>query len=275
MIVAGSTMRGEEAAVLRAFARIKATTPGALADPRAAPARAVRRSRAARARRGFVTARRSELPIDAEPRADVVVLDTSASWRSSIRSRPRCSSAAAWPTTAATTSSSRRSSASRSCSVRTCRTSRRSPTRFVANGAAIQVQSERELDEALLDAGHRSGAPRAARRGGARAGRSQPRREGQDARRDRRAAAAGRRGRRRRPSLPTGALIRDVLSSVYGAAAAWRRRWYARDPSRRQRRSTRPVISVGNLRVGGSGKTPVVAHIARLLLDAAASGRRS
>jgi tetraacyldisaccharide 4'-kinase len=29
---------------------------------------------------------------------------------------------------------------------------------------------------------------------------------------------------------------------------------------------TRPVISVGNLRTGGSGKTPVVEHIARLLL---------
>lgn len=30
----------------------------------------------------------------------------------------------------------------------------------------------------------------------------------------------------------------------------------------------RPVISVGNLRVGGSGKTPIVLHIARMLVDA-------
>ena len=29
-----------------------------------------------------------------------------------------------------------------------------------------------------------------------------------------------------------------------------------------------PVVSVGNLRVGGSGKTPLVAHLARLLVDA-------
>jgi len=58
----------------------------------------------------------------------------------------------------------------------------------------------------------------------------------------------------------------DALSAVYGAAAAWRRRWYARDPSRRHR-LLRPVVSVGNLRVGGSGKTPIVEYIARLLRD--------
>jgi tetraacyldisaccharide 4'-kinase len=62
----------------------------------------------------------------------------------------------------------------------------------------------------------------------------------------------------------------ETLSSAYSAAAAWRRRWYAADPSRR-RRLRQPVISVGNLRVGGSGKTPIVAYIARLL---AADGER-
>ena len=58
-----------------------------------------------------------------------------------------------------------------------------------------------------------------------------------------------------------------ILSSLYGAAAAWRRRWYARDPTRR-RRLAQPVISVGNLRVGGSGKTPIVEYLARLLREA-------
>ena len=56
------------------------------------------------------------------------------------------------------------------------------------------------------------------------------------------------------------------MSAVYGAAVAWRRRWYARDASRRHR-LVRPVVSVGNLRVGGSGKTPIVEYIAQLLRD--------
>jgi tetraacyldisaccharide 4'-kinase len=58
----------------------------------------------------------------------------------------------------------------------------------------------------------------------------------------------------------------STLSAMYGAAAAWRRGWYARDP-RRRHCLERPVISVGNLRVGGSGKTPMVEYIARVLLD--------
>lgn len=54
---------------------------------------------------------------------------------------------------------------------------------------------------------------------------------------------------------------------MYGAAASWRRQWYARDASR-TRRLQRPVVSVGNLRAGGSGKTPVVAWLAERLLAA-------
>ena len=46
-----------------------------------------------------------------------------------------------------------------------------------------------------------------------------------------------------------------------------RRRRVERRPER-QRRLARPVISVGNLSVGGTGKTPVVAAIAQRLIDA-------
>jgi 3-deoxy-D-manno-octulosonic-acid transferase len=76
VVVAGSTMRGEEALFLRAFARIKRTSPSALAilAPRH-PERFREVERLAR-EAGFVTAMRSELPIDAEPRADLVVLDS-------------------------------------------------------------------------------------------------------------------------------------------------------------------------------------------------------
>ena len=58
-------------------------------------------------------------------------------------------------------------------------------------------------------------------------------------------------------------MIVDALSAVYGAAATWRRRWYAS----RTRRLAQPVISIGNLRVGGTGKTPAVDCIARLLRE--------
>jgi 3-deoxy-D-manno-octulosonic-acid transferase len=76
VVVAGSTMRGEEAAVLRAFARIKATQTHAVAI--LAPRQPERFNEVERLARdaGFVTARRSELPIDAEPRADVIILDS-------------------------------------------------------------------------------------------------------------------------------------------------------------------------------------------------------
>lgn len=58
-------------------------------------------------------------------------------------------------------------------------------------------------------------------------------------------------------------MIVEALSAVYGAAATWRRKWYAAPA--RAKHLARPVISVGNLRVGGSGKTPAVACLARLL----------
>ena len=76
VIVAGSTMKGEEAAVLTAFRRVRSAVPNTMLI--LAPRHIERAGDVERQCRqeGFKTVRRSELPIDAEPRADVVVLDT-------------------------------------------------------------------------------------------------------------------------------------------------------------------------------------------------------
>jgi tetraacyldisaccharide 4'-kinase len=59
------------------------------------------------------------------------------------------------------------------------------------------------------------------------------------------------------------------MSLVYSAAIARINRRY--DRGRGVIRFDRPVISVGNLSVGGTGKTPMVAHILRTLLASHAS----
>lgn len=53
------------------------------------------------------------------------------------------------------------------------------------------------------------------------------------------------------------------FGALYGRATALRRRYYA---GSRAKRLLRPVVSVGNIAVGGRGKTPLVAHLAELLL---------
>ena len=57
-----------------------------------------------------------------------------------------------------------------------------------------------------------------------------------------------------------------MLSSLYAAIARRRRERYASRPDLRQRLQ-HPVISIGNLAVGGRGKTPLAATVARMLLD--------
>jgi tetraacyldisaccharide 4'-kinase len=55
-------------------------------------------------------------------------------------------------------------------------------------------------------------------------------------------------------------------SALYARAAAWRRRLYARRGW--ARRLDAPVISVGNVASGGRGKTPIVARLATILVEA-------
>ncbi len=57
----------------------------------------------------------------------------------------------------------------------------------------------------------------------------------------------------------------SVLSWLYGAGVSLRNRHYDRDPGASTRLPAK-VVSVGNLTVGGSGKTPFVAALARELL---------
>lgn len=76
VLVAASTLRGEDRAVLAAFHRLRADRAGALLilAPRH-PERFAEVEALARGE-GFRVVRRTDLRVDAEPRADVVVLDT-------------------------------------------------------------------------------------------------------------------------------------------------------------------------------------------------------
>ena len=61
-------------------------------------------------------------------------------------------------------------------------------------------------------------------------------------------------------------ILLRLLSRLYDEAAWRRRRWYGRRPEAR-RRLARPVISVGAIAAGGSSKTPLVASLARMLVE--------
>lgn len=76
VIIAGSTLKGEEEAVIRAFNRVRSTGSSALLVIAARhPERFADVERLCR-QEGLLTVRRTELAIDAEPRGDAVILDT-------------------------------------------------------------------------------------------------------------------------------------------------------------------------------------------------------
>lgn len=76
VVIAASTLRGEEQPMLQAFGRVKAVLPQTLLI--IAPRHPERFAEAEQLARdaGFTVTRRSELRVDAEPRTDVVILDT-------------------------------------------------------------------------------------------------------------------------------------------------------------------------------------------------------
>jgi 3-deoxy-D-manno-octulosonic-acid transferase len=78
VLIAGSTSKGEEEAVIRAFNRVRATQPGGnplLILAARHPERFDDVERLCQ-REGLSTRRRSDLPIDSEPRVNTVILDT-------------------------------------------------------------------------------------------------------------------------------------------------------------------------------------------------------
>jgi 3-deoxy-D-manno-octulosonic-acid transferase len=78
VLVAGSTSKGEEEAVIRAFNRLRTTKAGANALLILAARHPERFGEVERLcqREGLSTVRRSDLPIDKEPKVDAVILDT-------------------------------------------------------------------------------------------------------------------------------------------------------------------------------------------------------
>ena len=78
VLLAGSTAKGEEEAIVRAFNRVRSTTAGANPLLIVAPRHTERSGDVERLcrREGLAAIRRTDLPIDADPKADVVILDT-------------------------------------------------------------------------------------------------------------------------------------------------------------------------------------------------------
>ena len=207
VIVAGSTMRDEEAdraAGVQAHQgerRQSAAGDRAAHIPNGSP-----KSCSSRATRRSSRSKRSDLPIDAEPRADVVVLDTIGELAQVYQIATAVFVGGSLVDTGGHNILEPAVFGKPIVFGPYMQNFKEIAEAFVAQDAAIQVTGARGLEEALLALADRSGPARAAGRRGARARRIQSRREGQEPRGHRAAVAAARRLDGRRAPVPRGPL---------------------------------------------------------------------
>ena len=206
VIVAGSTMRDEEQIVLQAFRRIKASTanPLLVLAPRH-PERFAEVAQLARDQ-AFVTAKRTDLQIDAEPRADVVVLDTIGELAQVYQIATAVFVGGSLVDTGGHNILEPAVFGKPIVFGPHMHNFKEIAEAFVAQDAAIQVHRPARTRRGAARLADRSGAARPAGRRGARPRRVESRREGQVPRDDRAAVAAARRHDGRRPPVPRGPL---------------------------------------------------------------------
>ena len=273
VVMAASTLRGEDRAAVEAFRRVQARWPQALLI--LAPRHPERFDEVAKlvADEGLRVERRTALTVDSAPKADVVVLDT-------IGELARLYQIA----TVVFVGGSLVDAGGHNILEPAVfgrpivfgphmRNFAEIAAEFLRNDAALQVHSTRELADTLVTL---VGDPVQRARLGAAARAIVESNRGANARTldvvsDLAATPLPGRRSRQRPAFPGRAVNAPgaILSSLYTRLGSARRRLYGRAGV--SSRLERPVISVGNVAVGGRGKTPVVARIATLLVE---SGER-
>ena len=255
LLVAGSTLEGEEAAVLDAFAALRRARPDArLVIAARRPERfAAVAEQAASA--GWRVARRTALPEGGWRDGDVLVLDTVGEL-AQVYPLATVVFVGGSLVPAGGHNVLEPAVAGKPIVVGPhMENFQEIAAAFLAEDAMIQVRDGAGLAAAVGALFADAGA----------AGRPRPAGEGRGGAQPRRARAHG--GRAGGAGLVSARALLAPLGSAFGAAAALRARLYARGTLGRESLAG-PVISVGNLAVGGRGKTPLVARVASIVAGA-------